>query len=268
MPLFLVLGAALLALPATSFATTVTPTYMAGNPTCADLNAAWHEVKADPPSTATYTDGTLSVDMTVTNGVVDWSANFPIDAVIVKGGPNANIYNYSPNVASDSGLVTPPNGPTKNYGLSHVDFCYGPPDNPPPAGPNPPGTNPTDPGTTQVQGQTVAGTQTPGGGQIVLGERITPGTARLVGGATGCASKAFSVRVRGTKIASVRMTLDGKRLKLSRNAARIDPSKLRIGIHRIVATVRFQRGTGTKTRTLRLSFQRCGRAVVAPRFTG
>jgi hypothetical protein len=43
---------------------------------------------------------------------------------------------------------------------------------------------------------------------------------------------------------------------------------MRIGVHRLVATVTFQRGTGTKTKKFRVSFQRCARKVAAPQFTG
>ncbi|WP_170233691.1 hypothetical protein [Ornithinimicrobium humiphilum] len=58
---------------------------------------------------------------------VDWTSTVGIDAVIVKGGPNANVYRYDPPAESfgDTGLVTPTNPNNyKPYGLSHVDFCY------------------------------------------------------------------------------------------------------------------------------------------------
>jgi len=51
-------------------------------------------------------------------------------------------------------------------------------------------------------------------------------------------------------------------------ALRIDPRRLRLGVHRLVAQVTFERGSGTKPKTFRLSFQRCPRALRAPRFTG
>ena len=112
------------------------------------------------------------------------------------------------------------------------------------------------------------------GSQIVLGERITPGRARLLG-PTGCTAGAFNARIRGVKVAKVVFILDGHRIKtLTRRnfrgtyAVRIDPSRLRVGVHRLVAKVTFQRGSGTKARTYRLAFQRCPRALRAPRFTG
>jgi hypothetical protein len=51
-------------------------------------------------------------------------------------------------------------------------------------------------------------------------------------------------------------------------AVRIDPCRLEVGVHRLTAQVTFQRGSATKGKTLRLSFQRCPRALRAPRFTG
>jgi uncharacterized repeat protein (TIGR01451 family) len=110
-------------------------------------------------------------------------------------------------------------------------------------------------------------------GQVVLGTRIVPGRAQLLG-PTGCASKAFSIRVRGTKIRSVKVTVDGKVIKRVKVLGsktlkiRIDPSKLRVGVHRVVANVTFAKGSGTKPKTLRLSFQRCSKRLRAPRFTG
>lgn len=111
-------------------------------------------------------------------------------------------------------------------------------------------------------------------GQVVLGERITPGRARLLGPA-GCTSRVFHARIRGVKIAKVVFKLDGRRIKtLTRKnfrgtyAVRIDPRRLRLGVHRLVATVTFARGSATKAKTFRLAFQRCPRALRAPRFTG
>jgi len=110
--------------------------------------------------------------------------------------------------------------------------------------------------------------------QVVLPERVTPGAARLVG-PTGCQSRVFNARVRGSKMATVTFVLDGKVIKKVTNtknaasiAVRIKPSSLRLGVHRLVATVTFQSGSATKPKTFRLSFQRCAKKLVAPRFTG
>jgi uncharacterized repeat protein (TIGR01451 family) len=110
--------------------------------------------------------------------------------------------------------------------------------------------------------------------QVILPIRVTPGSARL-SGPSGCVSKAFNARVRGSKIATVTFVLDGKvvkRVKNTKNASliqlRVNPAKMRIGVHRLVVNVTFQSGSGTKPKTIRLSFQRCARKLVQPRFTG
>jgi uncharacterized repeat protein (TIGR01451 family) len=110
--------------------------------------------------------------------------------------------------------------------------------------------------------------------QLVLPERVTPGAAKLAG-PTGCVAKAFNARVAGAKIATARFVLDGKVVKRVNNKSnaktismRVDPKKLKIGVHRLVVTVTFQSGSGTKPKTLRLSFQRCAKKLSQPRFTG
>ncbi|MGH9236087.1 MAG: LPXTG cell wall anchor domain-containing protein [Acidimicrobiales bacterium] len=104
------------------------------NATCGDLapeGATWIELKVDPVEDGTFTDGTLTVtiDVTDTDGgpVFSWTSNVGVDAVFVKGGPGGLLYIYDPPAEStgDTGLhapVNPSNG--KFYGLSHVSFCY------------------------------------------------------------------------------------------------------------------------------------------------
>jgi hypothetical protein len=52
----------------------------------------------------------------------DWSATTAISAVIVKGGPTANLWSYDPAVTSDTGLYAP-----GNADVSHVTFCWNEP---------------------------------------------------------------------------------------------------------------------------------------------
>ena len=110
--------------------------------------------------------------------------------------------------------------------------------------------------------------------QIVLGERILPGNARLLA-PTGCVAKAFNARVRGTNVQKVVFKLDGKTIKTltKPNAGalfqvRVNPAKLRVGVHRITATVNFLAATHKKPQTFRVSFQRCAKRLIAPKFTG
>jgi hypothetical protein len=141
--------------------------------------------------------------------------------------------------------------------------------------PTPPVIPPTDNGGNPPPGdQTVAPTdagQQAAPEQLVLGERIGNVRAQLLA-PTGCLSRTFSARVRGAGIASVTFTLDGRKVKAVRTkagfVARVNPARLSVGVHRLVATVKFTSSSRAKTRTLRASFQRCAKRLIAPRFTG
>ena len=107
----------------------VTPTPVAGNPSCEDLGYA-HGSKWNYPADSTggtYPLGTGSVTWSTNGTYVNWTSTIGVDAVIVKGGPNANKYVYDPPTESrgDQGLVSPTNANNgKPYGLSRVEFCY------------------------------------------------------------------------------------------------------------------------------------------------
>jgi hypothetical protein len=143
--------------------------------------------------------------------------------------------------------------------------------------PAPPVTPPTGGGGNNQQQSTaptqvVAPTSTEAAPeQLVLGERIGAVRARLLA-PTGCAARSFNASVRGVGIAKVVFTLDGRKVKTVRSGgrfvARVNPKRLRIGVHRLVATVQFTAASHAKTRTLRVSFQRCAKRLVSPRFTG
>jgi hypothetical protein len=106
-------------------ATDVTPIFVAGNPSCTALGYAFG-FKVDPPNAGTYSiDGINTVTVTTDGVNFNWSSTLAMDAVISKGGPNANVYVYSPERTSDTGLHSPinPNNGTP-FGLSHIDFCF------------------------------------------------------------------------------------------------------------------------------------------------
>ncbi len=52
--------------------------------------------------------------------VLTWNSNFPIFAVIVKGGDAYNLYQYQPGVRNDTNLVSPDNASGKPADVSHV----------------------------------------------------------------------------------------------------------------------------------------------------
>ena len=108
--------------PTPAVATHVTPQFVEGNPTCGGD-------KFDPPNNGTHNvPGFGSITVSNANGsTFNWTSTFGIDSVIVKGGPNANVYTYDPPAESfgDTGLhapVNPNNG--QFFGLSHIEFCF------------------------------------------------------------------------------------------------------------------------------------------------
>jgi hypothetical protein len=73
-------------------------------------------------------DGILEHENTITisgsNGsVFNWGATNSIGAVMVKAGTGYNVYSYSPQQHSGSGLVA-----FENRAVSHVTFCWNPDD--------------------------------------------------------------------------------------------------------------------------------------------
>jgi uncharacterized repeat protein (TIGR01451 family) len=114
----------------------VQPILKTGNPSCLDVMTSAEflfEHKQDPPrdATITLTNGALSGTLVV--GVNEGAQTFRFTltgdfvaaGVIVKGGSNANFYDYRPDGnEADTFLhapVNPSNG--KFYGLSHISFC-------------------------------------------------------------------------------------------------------------------------------------------------
>ena len=112
-------------------------------------------------------------------------------------------------------------------------------------------------------------------GQVLPQPEIVNGTARLRG-PSGCVRGPFKATVRGSRIARVTFFVDGKRFKRisapngegARFTVSINPRGRGFGVHRVTARVEFAAASQTQTRTLRLSFQRCKKQVVKPRFTG
>lgn len=122
----------------------IVPVLHDNNPKCSDLGYGFgFKVNGAPAGTFPFdksnggelTGGALSDpnnSVTISNVVVDgsdkiyfdWSATLGIDAVIVKGGDNADAYVYVPEDKGDTGLHAPAkdNGELRN--ISHIEFCY------------------------------------------------------------------------------------------------------------------------------------------------
>jgi hypothetical protein len=270
-----------------------TPVVVDGNPTCADLQGGetWRELKVEPVRDGSSTDGRLTVTVDVTGDRdrldLDWSAPAGVDAVIVKGGSNANVYVFSPQDATAGKDATAPTNPNTGqpYGLSHVTFCYGGADGAASPPPGPAAQGPTtqgQPGGQQPPPQP-GGAPAPAPGAGGGGQPGTPGQVRGASGSrpvartavlsapSGCAKTTFRARVRGTAIQRVVFSLGSRTIATVRRvpgrtvyATTVSLKGLPAGTHRITARVRHTDGT---TAVRRLTVQRCLRQA-APTFTG
>jgi hypothetical protein len=275
----LLAAGALVALPAAASAASVEPAFHAGNPSCIDLGYG-RELKFDPPSAGTKSGDGVTVELS--NGadelgpLVDWTSSAPVDAVIVKGGPNANVYVYAGESSGDTGLHAPFNGPGKYYGLSHVAFCWDdetplppPGEKPPPPGdkPRPPGEKPPPAGNPPPAPPSVQPPAPPAG--QVLGTQVVSGRSHLLG-PSGCIGRTVKATVKGRRIAKVTFLLDGRKVKVVRGAGSysVKSSTLDAGVHRIKARVKYEASSKTRARTHVVAFQRCVQRRIVPRFAG
>lgn len=120
--------------PGSASGSGVNPIFEEGNPKCADLEycecASSFKPQPEPPSSGSYTnpdDQDMTVKIESDGTYFSWSSTQPVCCVIVKGGPNANVYVYDPKSTADTELhppVNPKNG--KIYEISHIEFCYAP----------------------------------------------------------------------------------------------------------------------------------------------
>jgi prealbumin domain-containing protein len=106
--------------------------------------------------------------------------------------------------------------------------------------------------------------------------RVVPGSAKMKGPRVCTRSNAVAATVSGKRIVKVTFYVDGRKVKtLTKPNGKggafklpINVRKLGYGSHRLIAKVQFAKSSGTKARTLRLSFSRCASAAAQPKFTG
>ena len=102
-----------------------------GNVTCAQLGYTESSGRMNFGGGAFAPPPPAGITVDVTQGTfVEWSATFEIDAVIVKGSNQANVYEYEPPSMGDSGLAAPPNSSGQPAGLSNLTFCWNAGDEP------------------------------------------------------------------------------------------------------------------------------------------
>jgi len=109
----------------------INPVYVSGSPDCKDLSGdpffvtSAIQAKFDQPVNGA-TDG--RVHLLLSPDGFGWYVltNEDVDAVIVKGGPGANVYRYPGGDFSDGPLTTPLNKGGKPADLGYVTVCYTP----------------------------------------------------------------------------------------------------------------------------------------------
>jgi hypothetical protein len=145
----------------------------------------------------------------------------------------------------------------------------------PPETPTTPPSTPSSPSTPATgSGTSPASSQPP---QIAVSPvRVRPGSARL-SGPNGCPrTSAVAATVTGRRIVKVTFYVDNRKVKTLTHANKsggrwvlpMDVKRFAFGTHRVQARVQFARSSQTRTRTLRLSFNRCHASNVRPNFTG
>jgi hypothetical protein len=115
----------------------------------------------------------------------------------------------------------------------------------------------------------------PGDSTVSPGAGDSTGASARLRGPTGCVRRPFRARVSGRQIAQVTFFVDATRRQTIKAkpgqtvfSLRLNPRRQNVGRHRITAKVRFTTNSATRSRTLRLVYQRCSNAPTRPRFTG
>jgi hypothetical protein len=112
-----------------------TAIYLPGNTSCEDIgffpisSGKVDYLDGNFVFEGTDTEWPLGLVVTVTDGryisfALPEKSQYCVGAVIVKGGPAANIYTYSPGVRFDVELSAPINSSGRPAGLSNLTFCF------------------------------------------------------------------------------------------------------------------------------------------------
>jgi hypothetical protein len=284
--------AAALALPGAAQAVPAgSPIVVADNPTCASLNPAWTETKQDHGKGGPFDANGLTGTVTVDGTSLDWTASAGVDAVIVKGGDNANVYVYTPEAQSGSGLTPPINANTGTpFGISHVSFCHDvdPEPEPKPEEPKPEPPAPEDP---QPEPKADPQPEPPAATPVVpfVAPSVAPPAVRVVAASTSapakrivssaalsaprsCVSRSFTAKVAGQGIASVTFTVNGRKVRTvtARDGQRAFALRMtpKHRVERIRAQVKFVSGARRSAKVLDTTAIRCLQRVARPQFTG
>jgi hypothetical protein len=135
---------------------------------------------------------------------------------------------------------------------------------PPPPNPTPTPTPDPNPGPTPPAPVVAAGVTPPPAGLIgVAGLRVSP----------GCVARVSQVRLLGTRVSLIRVSVDGRRvnterLRILQHSATPLPRLFGAGRHRLTVRVRFELGSSSPAVTLSRSITICAAHRRQPHFTG
>jgi hypothetical protein len=205
------------------------------------------------------------------------TVDYPVGGGAVNSGP------FTPTAAGTYRWIAVYSGDANNAGSagacndtneSTPVSATPPPPPPPPVTPPPPVAPPPPPPPPPPAAVSPA-VCTPRPGPAPQGGKLCPRGTVKISGATGCHSKPFNVVVSGRQISRVIFTIGGKTVRTlrrpnsgSRYKLRVNPRAYKYGTHRVVARVIFTKRSGTKSRSVRMTFSRCAKRAVAPSFTG
>lgn len=110
-----------------SVAPYVAPYVVAGDPTCAELDASWKELRIRPPTSGSYqtADEIFRATLATTDGIrFAWTAQVPAAAVLVPGNASTNVYAYASPVTSGADLHSPPGAGGQPVPPGRISICY------------------------------------------------------------------------------------------------------------------------------------------------
>ena len=124
-------------IPGTASAASVSPTTTTGNPGCSDIDSGWSEIKVDNVPAGEDVFGRDPHRHGLERPEPEdlrLELELPGHRSARQGEHITYVYRYDPAVMGDTAMDSP-----GKYAISHVDWCYGSSDTPPPP-PNPCGS--------------------------------------------------------------------------------------------------------------------------------
>ena len=253
--------------------------------TIANIDAAQGKYQFTP--NATILLGAANGPVAAARCIIDFTASV-LKVPTIDSDPDAGLQTDQKAFASTTDVTPGLNLNQTAGGIGTAQTTIAPPPPPPPVAPPPPPPvappPPPPPPCTPPPGPAPPGgvlcaerneVCTPPPGPAPAGGKLCARGTAAIRGRTGCQGIPFRVAVSGRQIQSVLFTMDGKKVRMltrpnsgSLYVLNVNPRTLRTGVHRVLARTIFRKESGTRSRTLRVTFSRCARRAVSPAFTG